>query len=128
MRKKIIAIGMVLIFFGVLVYNLDNIDRYYGKQLKDLDSSESGKFYSPDRKYYVEIWTVTGFTFHALHDEMPGFAKVYDVKTGHVIYESHIFDLVEQTSVLWPCDESYPFLTLGNEIIMKLPIIKNCYK
>lgn len=120
--KKIIIACLVLIGLGASYYNWDRVVKYFGAPIIGISDDANGRIYSPTKKFYIEIWDTAKFTSHINEMNEPGFVKVYDAATNKLLYESKIFDVRESGNIIWPFDPKNPYLIVGNEIIMQLPI------
>jgi hypothetical protein len=120
--KKIIVIMCLLMLNVIAYFNWDRVVKYFGEPIVGISDEANGRIYSPIKKYYIEIWDTVKFTSHINEMNEPGFVKVYDAATNKLLYESKIFDVRESGNIIWPFDPKNPYLIVGNEIIMQLPI------
>lgn len=127
MRKSTIVHFLLLVIFIIVYCSWDSIIKTLGHKLPSYQKTVNEMVYSPDKRYYVEIWVTSKFTSYILNMQKPGFVRVYDTKTKKKIVESKIFDIGPSTDIIWPCREG-DYLNVGNESITnKISPIRNCY-
>jgi hypothetical protein len=128
MKKSTIIFYFLFVIFLTAYSCWDYVIKVFGGKLVGYQDAVNGEYYSPDKNYYIEIWDTAKFTTRVLNMQEPGFVRVFDAKTKKKIIESQIFDVGPSIEIFWPCDEKDNYLMVGNELITKLPAMKNCYK
>jgi hypothetical protein len=70
---------------------------------------------SPKGYYRLELWEASSWSFQSWDKEVPAFVRLYDNRSGKLMGESDILEMIGNGEIFWPVD-TVPTVGVGNQI------------